>query len=226
MAVRAPSAPPGARCGGWWASKPCWWRLVDRRCAGGSRGGRVAEGIVRCPWLLVARRWARHPAAVPPRRRRRRRRGDAGTRPAHRPGERRRSARSPPCRDAAAESGTIGRRRVVVGLATATLATGALAIGTFGHLALVGLGSVLLLAATLVLAPLAARPASSALGGVLDRGAWAAGPAGPGQRHAQPPADRLDGHRAGGRGRRRLAVHRLRGLLAHRYRRRGARRVR
>ena len=61
----------------------------------------------------------------------------------------------------------IGRRRLVVGLTLAVLGAGLLVAGAFGPLLLVGAGSVLVLAATLTLAPLIARPVASAIGRVL-----------------------------------------------------------
>lgn len=70
-------------------------------------------------------------------------------------------------RDAAAESTAIGRRRVVAGLALAVLGAGLLVAGASGEILLVGIGSVLVLAATLTLAPLAAQPVASAIGRLL-----------------------------------------------------------
>ena len=129
-------------------------------------------------------------------------------------------------RDAAAEPASISRRRVAVGVAFGALGVGVLSAGTFGAVALVGIGSVLMLVATLTLAPLVARPFASLIRTRAQRHARSAWATRPGQRHAQPSTHRIDGHRPRRRCRRRGAVHRVRRVTACGHRRRGQRRVR
>ena len=130
-------------------------------------------------------------------------------------------------RDASAEAGSIGRRRIVVGVALA-----AIGIGTPGGRRVrhrrPGRGRIRPRAGGDADAGAARRPSRRRRRSARVLSAHTGPPraTGPGQRHAQPAPHGIDGHRAGGRRRRGVAVHGVRGVAAHGHRRRGARRVR